>query len=161
MARSPVAAIFSPPPPALRGAGWAVRRGDTFPGLVEDILDPVHLDSVSVASLYAMQRIIKESESGSLAATPAQVMSVLARELDRNPKAAEMTPHDREEALATARLVGDRRLEAEALHTAAATLPPAIAVNAIELWTVEGSSARNSSPTPTPTDISITCSTSP
>ena len=50
--------------------------------VVEDILDPVHLDSVSVASLYAMQRIIKESESGSLAATPAQVMSVLARELD-------------------------------------------------------------------------------
>jgi Yip1-like protein len=29
-----------------------------------------------------------------------------ARELDRNPKAAEMTPHDREEALATARRVG-------------------------------------------------------
>ncbi|HET7823792.1 MAG TPA: YIP1 family protein [Anaeromyxobacter sp.] len=29
-----------------------------------------------------------------------------ARELDRNPKAAEMTPHDREEALATARKVG-------------------------------------------------------
>jgi hypothetical protein len=62
---------------------WTLLKlGDTFPGLVEDILDPVHLDSVSVASLYAMQRIIKESESGSLAATPAQVMSVLARELD-------------------------------------------------------------------------------
>jgi Yip1 domain len=29
-----------------------------------------------------------------------------ARELDRDPKAAEMTPHDREEALATARKVG-------------------------------------------------------
>jgi hypothetical protein len=29
-----------------------------------------------------------------------------ARELDRRPKAAEMTPHDREEALATARKVG-------------------------------------------------------
>jgi Yip1 domain len=29
-----------------------------------------------------------------------------ARELDRNPKAAEMTPHDREEAIATARRVG-------------------------------------------------------
>jgi hypothetical protein len=29
-----------------------------------------------------MQRIIKESESGALQATPAQVMSVLARELD-------------------------------------------------------------------------------
>lgn len=30
-----------------------------------------------------------------------------ARELDRDPKAAEMTPHDREEALATARKVGE------------------------------------------------------
>jgi Yip1 domain len=30
-----------------------------------------------------------------------------ARDLDRDPKAAEMTPHDREEALATARKVGE------------------------------------------------------
>ena len=33
-------------------------------------------------AVTAMQRIIKEAESGALEATPAQVMSVLARELD-------------------------------------------------------------------------------
>ncbi|MBL9133417.1 MAG: hypothetical protein JNG86_19555, partial [Verrucomicrobiaceae bacterium] len=62
---------------------WSIlRMSDVFPAVVEPLLDPVHLDAVSVASLYAMQRIIKESESGALQATPAQVMSVLARELD-------------------------------------------------------------------------------
>jgi hypothetical protein len=34
------------------------------------------------------------------------------------------------------------RLEREALHTAAATLPPAMAVKAIEDWTVDGSKVR-------------------
>lgn len=62
---------------------WSIlRMSDTFPGIVEPMIDAVHLDSTSVASLYAMQRIIKESEAGSLQATPAQVMGVLARELD-------------------------------------------------------------------------------
>lgn len=37
-------------------------------------------------------------------------------------------------------------LESEALHTAAGTFPRAMAVKAIEDWTVEGSSVRNSSP---------------
>ena len=45
-------------------------------------VDAIHLDTPAVAALYAMQRIIKESESGALQAAPAQVMSVLARELD-------------------------------------------------------------------------------
>jgi hypothetical protein len=62
---------------------WSIlRMSDAFPAIVEPMLDAIHLDSTSVASLYAMQRIIKESESGALQATPAQVMSVLARELD-------------------------------------------------------------------------------
>lgn len=62
---------------------WSIlRMSDAFPAIVEPMLDAVHLDPTSVASLYAMQRIIKESESGVLQATPAQVMSVLARELD-------------------------------------------------------------------------------
>ena len=62
---------------------WSIlRMSDVFPGVVEPLIDAIHLDQVSVASLYAMQRIIKESESGALEATPAQVMSVLARELD-------------------------------------------------------------------------------
>ena len=38
------------------------------------------------------------------------------------------------------------RLDAEALHKAAATLPPAIEVNAIEDCTVEGRVHRNSKP---------------
>jgi hypothetical protein len=49
---------------------------------VLDSLDAIHLDTGSVASLYAMQRIIKEAETGALQAEPAQVMSALARELD-------------------------------------------------------------------------------
>ncbi len=62
---------------------WSIlRMSDAFPAVVEPMLDPVHLDAAGVASLYAMQRIIKESESGALQATPPQVMSVLARELD-------------------------------------------------------------------------------
>ncbi len=46
------------------------------------ITDAVHLDTGNVATLYAMQRIIKESEAGILPAEPTQVMTVLARELD-------------------------------------------------------------------------------
>ncbi len=62
---------------------WTILRiSDAFPEALSAYLDPVHLDAPSVAALYAMQRIIKESESGALTAAPAQVMSVLARELD-------------------------------------------------------------------------------
>ena len=42
-----------------------------------------------------------------------------------------------------------RKLENEALHTAAATLPRAIEVKAIDDWTVEGSSVRNNIPVAT------------
>ncbi len=62
---------------------WAILQHSTaFPPELTSHVDAIHLDTQNVASLYAMQRIIKESESGSLQATPAQVMSVLARELD-------------------------------------------------------------------------------
>jgi hypothetical protein len=53
-----------------------------LPESIRQIADIVHLDTDGLASLYAMQRIIKESESGVLQAEPAQVISVLARELD-------------------------------------------------------------------------------
>jgi hypothetical protein len=46
------------------------------------ITDVVQLNTANVATLYAMQRIIKESEAGILPAEPTQVMTVLARELD-------------------------------------------------------------------------------
>lgn len=62
---------------------WAILQHSTaFPEVLKTHVDPIHLDTQNVAALYAMQRIIKEAESGSLEATPAQVMSVLARELD-------------------------------------------------------------------------------
>jgi hypothetical protein len=51
-------------------------------GPLAGITDVVELDSGNVAALYAMQRIIKESEAGILSADPTQVMTVLARELD-------------------------------------------------------------------------------
>jgi len=62
---------------------WVILQHSTaFPEVLRPHVDPIHLDTANVASLYAMQRIIKEAESGALQATPAQVMSVLARELD-------------------------------------------------------------------------------
>jgi hypothetical protein len=62
---------------------WAILQHSTaIPEVLRPHVDVIHLDTNSVASLYAMQRIIKESESGALQAAPAQVMSVLARELD-------------------------------------------------------------------------------
>jgi len=62
---------------------WDIlQHSAAFPEALRPHVDPIHLDSQSVASLYAMQRIIKEAESGALQVTPTQVMSVLARELD-------------------------------------------------------------------------------
>ncbi len=62
---------------------WAILQHSTaFPEVLRENVDAIHLDTQNVAALYAMQRIIKESEAGSLQATPAQVMSALARELD-------------------------------------------------------------------------------
>ena len=53
-----------------------------LPAPTAEVMDCVFLDAASLASLYAMQRIIKEAEFGTLQAEPTQVMSVLARELD-------------------------------------------------------------------------------
>lgn len=62
---------------------WTIlQQSPSFPEVLKTNVDPIHLDTQNVAALYAMQRIIKEAESGALEATPAQVMSVLARELD-------------------------------------------------------------------------------
>lgn len=55
---------------------------DVIPDHVRTRIDVVHLDNRSIASLYAMQRVIADAESGTLQATPSQVMAVLARELD-------------------------------------------------------------------------------
>ena len=62
---------------------WSqMERDEVFPPTLRANVDPLHLDTRSIASLYAMQRMIKEAESGAINAEPAQVMSVLARELD-------------------------------------------------------------------------------
>ncbi len=53
-----------------------------FPESLKPWIDVVHLDGRSIGALYAMQRIIREAETGALQAAPQQVMSVLARELD-------------------------------------------------------------------------------
>lgn len=64
-------------------ASWQALNGsDTLPPPLKPHLDPVHLDAQGVAALYAMQRIIKDAETGTVQAEPTQVMTVLARELD-------------------------------------------------------------------------------
>jgi hypothetical protein len=60
----------------------ALHGGDVFPDNVRSVVEALHLDTRSIAALYAMQRMIAEAECGQLSATPSQVMSVLARELD-------------------------------------------------------------------------------
>jgi hypothetical protein len=57
-------------------------RGSTLPWRNSTIFHSRFKDKGNVATLYAMQRIIKESEAGILPADPTQVMTVLARELD-------------------------------------------------------------------------------
>jgi len=64
-------------------AAWSqLTASGVFPPVLRDHIDPLHLDVRSIAALYAMQRMIKEAQSGAIKAEPAQVMSVLARELD-------------------------------------------------------------------------------
>jgi hypothetical protein len=64
------------------GAWGTLFSGPAFPEALKPWIDVVHLDGRSIAALYAMQRIIREAELGTLQAAPQQVMSVLARELD-------------------------------------------------------------------------------
>ncbi len=64
-------------------ASWSqLNVGEVFPSELRDHIDAIHLDTRSIAALYAMQRMIKEAETGVINAEPAQVMSVVARELD-------------------------------------------------------------------------------
>jgi len=63
---------------------WNTLNGspDVIPDHVRARIDVVHLDNRSIGSLYAMQRVIADAESGAIQVTPYQVMAVLARELD-------------------------------------------------------------------------------
>lgn len=60
----------------------ALMGGDVFPPNLRPFVEVLHLDTRSLASLYAVHRMITEAASGTLSASPSQVMSVLARELD-------------------------------------------------------------------------------
>ncbi|MCA1962548.1 MAG: hypothetical protein LDL31_01225 [Prosthecobacter sp.] len=80
------------PPAKLKMVGFKTERDQLtwqgilqsqfFPPAVREVADIIHLDVESAAALYAMQRLIKESESGVLKAEPSQIISTLARELD-------------------------------------------------------------------------------
>lgn len=63
-------------------AWQGILQSQFFPPSVKQSVDIVHLDVDGLAALYAMQRLVKESESGVLQAEPAQIISTLARELD-------------------------------------------------------------------------------
>lgn len=63
-------------------AWQGILQSQFFPPSVRQSVDIVHLDVDGLAALYAMQRLVKESESGVLQAEPAQIISTLARELD-------------------------------------------------------------------------------
>jgi hypothetical protein len=64
-------------------AGLAtLLREETIPAALRSIVDAIHLDPRSLASLYAMHQIIRETESGALQADTNAVLSELANELD-------------------------------------------------------------------------------
>jgi hypothetical protein len=57
-------------------------REETIPSALRGIVDAVHLDPRSLASLYAMHRIVREVETGILQADASGVLGTLANELD-------------------------------------------------------------------------------
>jgi hypothetical protein len=62
--------------------GTVVDDASVFPEMLRGQLEIMQLDARSIAALYAMQRVVSETEAGRLQAPGTQVMSVLARELD-------------------------------------------------------------------------------
>jgi hypothetical protein len=64
-------------------AGLAtLLREENIPPALSSIVDAIHLDPRSLASLYAMHQIIRETESGAMQADTNAVLSLLANELD-------------------------------------------------------------------------------
>lgn len=60
----------------------ALLRDETIPPSLRSIVDAVHLDPRSLASLYAMHQIVREAETGALHADTNAVLATLANELD-------------------------------------------------------------------------------
>jgi hypothetical protein len=64
-------------------AGLAtLLREENIPAPLSSIVDAIHLDPRSLASLYAMHQIIRETESGAMYADTNAVLNTLANELD-------------------------------------------------------------------------------
>ncbi len=62
---------------------WAsIQEGAVIPSTCQGHVEALHLDTRSIAALYAVHRMIEENSRGQLPASPAQLLSVLARELD-------------------------------------------------------------------------------
>jgi hypothetical protein len=60
----------------------ALLAEETIPAALRGIVDAVHLDPRSLASLYAMHRIVRETESGTLPTDANALLGLLAGELD-------------------------------------------------------------------------------
>lgn len=60
----------------------SLLRDESIPPALRNIVDAVHLDPRSLTSLYAMHRIIRETETGALQADTSAVINMLANELD-------------------------------------------------------------------------------
>jgi hypothetical protein len=64
-------------------AGLAnLLREENIPPALGSVVDAIHLDPRSLASLYAMHQIIREAESGATQPDTNAVLSALANELD-------------------------------------------------------------------------------
>jgi hypothetical protein len=60
----------------------ALLAGQTIPESLRPHLEPLHLDTRSLASVYATRKLITEAESGALAVSPTHLMGIVTRELD-------------------------------------------------------------------------------
>lgn len=60
----------------------SLLRDETIPPSLRSIVDAVHLDPRSLASLYAMHQLVREAETGAMQADATAVLSTLANELD-------------------------------------------------------------------------------
>lgn len=84
---------------AIDGAVIALTLASPAIGLASAVARRRSLTALAVATLAALA-------FAAVAVSRIDYERAAARELDRGPKAAEMSPHDREEALATARKIG-------------------------------------------------------
>lgn len=60
----------------------ALLRDEVIPQSLREKLDIVHLDTRSLASLYAMRQVVREAESGQIQTDATAVLGALAGELD-------------------------------------------------------------------------------